>query len=189
MHYYVVGVNGSGKTSVLNAIHERTNIEVIQGTHALMRQLGIPGDYEALRALDQTRVLTEWSKTAEKLVRAHGTKPFLLDTHILNLTGGKVIRRDGPWIAHYDALVLIKAAPATIISRIVADPKERALFSANTTDEQKVAIIDDYQEKTERLFNELAIQFKLPYCVLDNDTDLKQAAEDFIRFDESLNSN
>lgn len=86
-------------------------------------------------------------------------------------------------------MILVKASPTTILSRIATDPKERALFSADTTGEHKVAIIDDYQKQTEQLFNELAAQFKLPSCVLNNDGDLMQAVEDFIRFDESLSSN
>lgn len=188
MHYYVVGVNGSGKTSVLRAIHERTNIAIIQGTHALMKRLGIAGDYAALRALDQTEVLHEWAKTAEELVHEYSRAPFLLDTHILNLTNGKVIRRDGPWIATYDAIILVKADPGIILTRITADPKERALFSPRISDEQKLAIITDYQNQTEHLFNELAKRFNLPSCVLDNNGDIAQAAEDFVRFDQELRS-
>jgi ABC-type molybdenum transport system ATPase subunit/photorepair protein PhrA len=53
MHYYVVGVNGSGKTSLLKAISKRTKIDAIHGTTELMNYLGIPDDYDALRKLDR----------------------------------------------------------------------------------------------------------------------------------------
>jgi predicted ATPase len=75
MHYYVVGINGSGKTSLLKAIAAQTGMEAIQGTTALMEYLGIPGDYNALRAMDQAEVLKKWAQTAESLLDTH-PEPF-----------------------------------------------------------------------------------------------------------------
>lgn len=181
MHYYVVGVNGSGKTSLLNALAAETGIEVIHGTAALMRHLGISGDYAALRAMDQEKVLSEWGEMAARLVAEHGDQPFLLDTHILNLTKGKVIRRDGDWIARYDALILIKARPATILARIRQDAaKDRALFPAGMSDREKVVMLEEYQAETEQLFRELSARYGLPSLIIQNDSSLSDGVAAFI---------
>jgi len=106
---------------------KKTNILVIHGTGELMNHLGTPGNYDALRKMNQDELLIEWGKTATHLLKKHEHEDFWLDTHILNLTNGIVRRRDGPWIGDYDALILVKARPDTILSRIMADSdKDRA---------------------------------------------------------------
>jgi len=181
MHYYVVGVNGSGKTSLLKAISAETSIETIHGTTELMRYLNIPGNYEALRNMNQNDVLIRWGETAEHLITKYGNKPFLLDTHILNLTNGNIIRRDGKWIASYDALVLVKAKPATILARVLKDTdKDRALFPEGKNDYQKLELLEHYQNETENLFRELSAKYKLPSLVIENDTKIADGVTTFI---------
>lgn len=181
MHCYVVGVNGSGKTALLKAIAEQTGIPAIHGTTELMHYLGIPGDYNALRAMNQDEVLEKWAETARHLVAQYGDKPFLLDTHILNLTHGNIIRRDGDWIAEYDALVLVKADPAIILSRILKDTdKDRALFPTGTNTDQKLATLNSYQQQTEELFQELSRRYNLPSLVIENNSDLADGVSVFI---------
>jgi adenylate kinase len=186
MHYYVVGVNGVGKSSLLQAISARTGIEVIHGTIELMHYLDIPGDYAALRAMDQDQVLVKWGETAKQLVAKYSAKPFLLDTHILNLTNGKIIHRDGPWIQKYDALVLVKASAQTIFDRISRDEKDRALFAKGQDNEAKIVTLAAYQDLTERLFNELASRYCLPSCILNNNDSLDKAVDAFSAFDGQL---
>lgn len=187
MHYYVVGINASGKTSVLQAVSAKTGIPVVHGTQALMERLGIPGDYEALRDMDQDEVLTKWGETAEQLLQTFGDKPFLLDTHILNLTNGEIIRRDGPWIGKYDALVMIKANPSVIFSRLEHDAKDRALFSLDFGNEAKLTLLTEYQAQTEKIVRSIGEQYQIPVKVILNH-DLTTAVAAFIAFDASLHS-
>ncbi len=184
MHYFVVGVNGSGKSTLLKTVSEQTGVEVVHGTQVLMRHLGIDGDYDALRALDQAYVLEKWAETAESLVETHRDESFLLDTHILNLTNGTVIRRDGPWIGRYDALVLVKAEPGTILQRVTqGTARYRALFPDGIDDNKKLAIISEYQQRTEALFHELAREYALPSRVLFNDgPEVDRAVAEFVFF-------
>jgi adenylate kinase len=187
MHYYVVGVNGSGKTTLLKAIHDKAGLPVVHGTSELMSYLGIPGDYDALRKIDQASVLVEWGKTAEHLVGQYAGKDLLLDTHILNLTHGKVIRRDGPWIGTYDALVLIKAQPATLLKRIEADVvKDRAMFEPDMSEAAKLALITRYQAETETLFAHLCDTYKLPSLLVNNDIAIEDSVQTFISFTKRI---
>lgn len=185
MHYYIIGINGSGKTTLLNAISAQTGIAAVQGTQELMKTLGIANDYDALRNMDQSDVLVKWGETAKRLLEAYGNTPFLLDTHILNLANGKIIRRDGAWIADYDALVMVKANPATILARIDHDTKNRALFTLDFDKSAKLALLTEYQEMSEKLFHELAKKYNLPSKVIQNDV-LDKAVASFLEFNASL---
>lgn len=181
MHYYVVGVNGSGKTSLLKVISEETGIAIVHGTTELMNYLGIPGNYNALRALNQAQVLMKWGETAVNLLDQFGDTPFLVDTHILNLTKGAIIRRDGDWIRKYDAIVLIKAQPAIILKRVKNDAsKDRALFPDGANDDEKLSLLDIYQQETEKLFNELAALYNLPSLIINNDASIEAGADAFV---------
>jgi adenylate kinase len=181
MHYYVVGVNGSGKTSLLKAIGAETGVEVVHGTAALMEYLDIPGDYDALRAMNQDEVLEKWQETAERLVEKYGDTPFFVDTHIMNLTHGKIIRRDGDWIAKYDAMILVKADPAVILSRILQDTdKDRALFPAGLNNSEKLAMLDNYQRETEELFHELCQKYNVPGLVIENNASLVEGVRTYL---------
>ncbi|HEX8226997.1 MAG TPA: ATP-binding protein [Candidatus Saccharimonadales bacterium] len=181
MHYYVVGVNGSGKTSLLKAISDKTDIDIIHGTSELMNYLEIPGDYSALRAMNQDDVLERWGETATNLATDYGDKPFLLDTHIMNLTNGNIVRRDGDWIARYDVLVLVHAEPSITLSRIEQDiGKDRALFPSNINNRQKLELLQKYQQETEKLFNVLTDKYNLPSLVIDNSGSIAQSVNAFI---------
>jgi adenylate kinase len=182
MHYYVVGVNGSGKTTLLKAIAAETGIEAVHGTTELMHYLGIPGNYDALRTMDQGEVLEKWRETAEQLVEANGDKSLFVDTHIMNLTHGNVVRRDGDWIAKYDAMILVKAKPAVILSRVLQDAgKDRALFPAGISESEKLAMLDDYQRQTEKLFVALCREYDLPSLIIENDASIAEGVQMFVK--------
>lgn len=185
MHYYVVGINASGKTTLLNAVSAKTDIPVVQGTEELMKTLGVADDYDALRKLDQDKVLKAWGETAERLIKKFSAKPFLLDTHILNLTNGRIIRRDGPWIQDYDALVMVKADPAVIFDRLEHDTKDRMLFTLDFGSAAKLTLLTEYQGQTEEIVNRLAKKYQIPTKVIVNH-DLEKAVAEFIAFDTSL---
>lgn len=187
MHYYVIGVNGSGKTTLLKAIHEKTGMQVVHATSELMGRLRIPGNYTALREMDQADVLAEYGKMAAELPEQYGDKDFLLDTHILNLTNGKVISRDGPWMAKYDALVLIKAQPTTLLKRIESDiDKDRAMFSPDMSQEEKLKMIASYQAETEQLFTDVRDKFALSSLIIDNNSTVEDSVRHFIDFRRTL---
>jgi len=187
MHYYVVGINASGKTTLLQAVSKQTGIPVVHGTQELMKTLGITGDYNALRAMNQDEVLVKWSETAERLLKEFGPKPFMLDAHILNLTRGKVIRRDGPWIGDYDALVMIKSNPAVIFDRLEHDTKDRALFTLDFGNEAKLTLLTEYQAQTEKIVKHLSQKYELPLKIIENH-DLDKATAEFVAFHRSFGS-
>lgn len=151
----------------------------------LMDYLGIPGDYAALRAMNQDKVLAEYGKAATHLARTY-TGDCMLDTHLYNLTNGKLIPRYGDWIADYDILVLVKARPEVILERVEDDTKDRALFPAGATNADKLRLLDDLQEQTEARFYKLAEQYHLPTLVLDNSDNLSKTVDAFIAANAQL---
>lgn len=186
MHYYVAGINASGKTTLLNAVSKQTGMPVVGGTEELMKALGV-ADREGLNALDQDKVQAKWGETAEKLLRKFGRKPFLLDAHILYLAKGKIVHRDGPWVGGYDALVMIKAAPAAIFSRLEHGARDPELFTLDFGNEAKLTLLADYQEQTEIIVKSLAQKYGLPMKIIENQ-DLDTAVSEFIAFTKSVDS-
>jgi hypothetical protein len=101
----------------------------------------------------------------------------------LNLTKGQVIRRDGPWIGKYDALILVTASPATVLTRITKDVnKDRALFPDGLSDAEKLHMLEAYQQQTEELFGELSKHYSLPSLVIRNDGSLQDGVAQFVAF-------
>ena len=187
LHYYVCGINGSGKTTLLKAISNKADLKVVQGTAELMTYLEITNNYDALRALNQDEVLVKWGETAVALIDKNSDESFLLDTHIMNLTNGKIIRRDGPWIGKYDALIMVKANPETILSRIENDSKQRALFPSDINHNEKLLMIDTYQQRTESLCQELGQEYSIPSYIITNNN-LDKATSEFIAIHTRLSS-
>lgn len=184
MHYFVVGANASGKTSLLKVVSERTGIPYVHGTTELMRRMAIEGDYDQLRSINQDNVLEQWGITAEEILQRYGSNSFLLDSHILHLIHGKVFHRDGPWIAKFDALVLVTAPVDQMLQRILADEnRDRVLFEPGTDEVTKRAILVDYKAQTSTLFHELVTKYSLPSTEIENATDhLDDAVNAFIAF-------
>jgi len=186
-HYYVCGINGSGKTTLLKAISNKADLKVVQGTAELMTYLGIPNNYDALRALNQDEVLVKWGETAVALIDKNSDESFLLDTHIMNLTNGKIIRRDGSWIGEYDALIMVKADPETILYRVENDSKQRALFPSDINRNEKLLMIDTYQQRTESLCQDLGQEYSIPTYIITNNN-LEKATSEFIAIHTCLSS-
>lgn len=169
---------------MLKAVSERTGIPYVHGTTELMRRMSIEGDYDRLRLTDQDQVLEQWGVTAEELLQRYGSNSFMLDTHILHLIHGKALRRDGPWIAKYDAMVLVTAPIDQMLQRILDDSnRDRVLFEQDTDEATKRAILVDYKAQTATLFYDLATKYGLPTIEIENSADHQdEAVNAFLAF-------
>lgn len=189
MNIFVGGVNGSGKTTVLESIGAlRPDWLVTKSSQAFMEWLGFPGDYARLQQLnpdERDAKLTEFMHIVTE--RGEKTPCQLLDSHYLNLKHGKTECVTGPWLKNFDALVLISTSASTIVDRLQGDERlhHRALFTEGTPANQQLSLLQEYIKATEKAFFSLAQQFHLPHIKIEN-FDKNQAANDLTTFVEGL---
>lgn len=188
MKYYLGGINGAGKTTLLHAIKEAVpQFEIIKGSTALMDYLGIPGDYDALRKL-------RYDDDAEQNFREMMTGitarsgDLIFDGHYLNIVRGEIFPVVGPWIAGFDAILLLHISTDTALQRIEADHhlRDRALFPDGATPEQRRAILDDYIAKYEAEFNGCVTEYRLKSKILDAEAPTTDILQDFLAFDREM---
>lgn len=188
MNIFLGGVNGSGKTTILQGIHElRPEWNIVKGSQRLMEQLGIPGDYDTLRATDPLVLKRAIEIMMKTLLKEGSIFPHqIVDSHFLNLNYGVVYQVADTWIAGFDALVLLSVPAEKIFERMKKDThRDRALFSKTTAPEEEHAILEAYIQETEKEFLHLAQTYTLPHRKIEN-TEKDQAIAELIQFIESL---
>ena len=188
MKYYLGGINGAGKTTLLHAIKEAApNFEIIKGSTALMQYLGIPGDYEALRKLryDDDAELKFRAMMAGITAR---TDDLIYDGHYLNIVRGEIFPITGPWVAGFDAILLLRISTDAVLRRIEADQhkRDRALFPEGTSADEQRTILEDYIGKYDTEFNRCVTEYGLKSKVLDEEKPTAEILKDFLAFDREL---
>lgn len=188
MRFFLGGVNGAGKTTLLQKIKEvRPEFETVKGSQEYMRFLGIEGDYEKLRALPDE---VKDQKLSEMLKELFAKYPNLVfDAHYLNLVRGEIKMVTGPWLQDFDAMFLLKVSPETILKRMGADERDRALFPSGLSKEQEFAMLADYIQQYDQEFERLRTEYRIPTKVLDGEKLPEEIAQEFLEFTESLRSN
>jgi adenylate kinase len=187
MRYFLAGVNGSGKTTFLKKLAEiRPDIETIKGSQSLMEFLGIPGDYEALRALPKDYAQQKLDEMLEKLLETK--ENFIFDAHYLNLVRGEVKKVISPVIGKFDALLLRQVPTEIILERIKADHsiRDRALFPEGLNEEEQFKMLNDYVNQYGELHEDLALEYNLPAKILTGEVD--EAVQSFLEFDKNLSN-
>jgi len=187
LKYFVGGVNGVGKTTLLKAIAEaRPEFLVLRLSEHLMKWLGIPGDYDALRALSQEYKREQVPLCLERLLEDNQDRSILVDTHYLNTINGEITVVTDEWLSRFDALVMITAPTVDVIRRIDNDPaRDRALFKPDETD--KYAFIEHYQALTKQEFDRQARDCDVPSLVIHHrHHNTAMAVTDFLHFHERV---
>ncbi len=184
MKYFLGGINGAGKTTLLHAIKEvAPQFEIIKGSTALMEHLGIPGDYEALRELRHDDEAERKFREMMAGITAR-TDDLIFDGHFLNIVRGEIFPVVGPWIAEFDAILLLRISTDTALRRIEADhTRDRALFPDGATAGERHATLDDYVAKYEAEFHRCAVEHHLASKVLDGEASTMEIVKNFGEFD------
>lgn len=189
MKYFIGGVNGVGKTTLLLAIKKaRPDFEIIKGSQHLMEYLGFPGDYDALRTMSFDYASEKFGEMIEILLRKH--ENIIFDSHYLNLVEGVLSPPvTGEWIQKFDVLLLLDASPETVLQRIQNESRDRALFPRDTSVKKMHSIYENYIQAYRNEFQRVVDLWHLPSKILDAEKSTDEIAQDFIAFDESLRKN
>lgn len=185
--YFVGGVNGVGKTTLLRAIAEASpSFRIVKGSERFMQHLGIPGNYDALRRLPEEVKSREWSNCLEQILDETYDlhQDLLLDAHYLNLIEGQVTTVTGVWMETFDAAVLVTASAEEILGRIQQDLRDRALFYDEA---DELAILKSYLEATEKEFSRCVKDYGLSGLkLIQGNGGTQEAVQEFLKFDVSL---
>ena len=169
MKIYVGGVNGVGKTTVLEALFKETGFPVKHATQEFLKFLGIPGDYNELRKLDDEYRKLQLNQFMSEI--AASRKSFILDSHYLIMVDGVIKSVIDEWIKQYDLLIYLTAPAEVILERLNSDNRDRALFSSNDR-LQQIHELQLFLDKTKNEVNSTANKYKIPMCILETDQEL-----------------
>lgn len=185
MRFLLGGVNGAGKTTLLQKIKEaRPEYEVVKGSQAFMEYLGIPGDYEALRAIPEPEALQKLEDMLNGLLDKH--THLIFDAHYLNLVRGNVKSVTSSYLSKFDALLLLKVSPETVLGRTAGDSRDRALFPQGLTKEEEFLMLKDYIQKYDKEFENLCSKYSITGKVLDGEKAPDEVLKEFLSFADSL---
>ena len=182
--YFVGGINGSGKSSILKEISQTSGPTVISGSAYFIKWLGLKrGDYKTLRSLPDSLVLRELDKMMKFLIKkpTPNCDSVIFDAHYLNIREGKAVKWIDDWMGLMNGLFLIRTSPRIILQRFHRDLKttkrDRNLFSRNASYREKIKFLSFCNKKSETLIKWLSKKFKIPYFIIDNNDDIQKAVK------------
>lgn len=185
MIFFIGGINGVGKTSLIEAlIKSRPSWRTVSVSAELMKRLDLP-NHDALCQLPREQNIKEIGAIIQNALQVN--RVVLFDIHFLNLIEGKVYTMTGPWLKYFTGLVLLYAPPEQIIGRLASDTKrgDRKLFKPNNKDDV-LRSITDYQEATRQEFSKLAEEYHLPATIITHSNgSTARASQDLITFIET----
>ncbi|MFM2339509.1 MAG: hypothetical protein RLZZ360_145 [Candidatus Parcubacteria bacterium] len=166
MRIYVGGVNGCGKTTVLRELSEITKLHYVHATTDFMDFLDISNDYAELRQISTNIRDKKFKQYVSDLISNQDN--FLLDSHYTNLVNGERNQIISDWIKAFDAVILITAPADQLLNRIESGEKDRALFLESNSTEQKLVVLQDYQNWENNLFHQYVRKHKLTSIIINN---------------------
>lgn len=185
MKFFLGGVNGAGKTTLLKKIKEaRPDYEVVKGSQVFMEYLGIPGDYEALRAMPEPEALKALEDMLDDLLSKH--ENLIFDAHYLNLVRGKVKSVTSDYLTKFDALLLLKVSADTVLARTKGEERDRALFPDGLNEHEQMDMLKDYIDQYDQEFEHLCRTYNLPGKVLNGEGTPEQILQGFLAFESGL---
>lgn len=185
--YFVGGINGVGKSAILDKLLEIDNrFTVLSGSKYFMQWLGLKeGDYKTLQLLPHNFKNKELNKMMQYLIHnpLAKNKSLLISAHYLRIIEGEISDAIDDWISLFDGLFLIIAEPKMILKRLENDflvnGRNRNIFPQNISNENKLHLLNKYQAITLKKIKELSKKFNIPFFVIQNNL-LEKALSKFI---------
>lgn len=185
---FVGGINGVGKSSIIQELAKIPSVKVLDGATTLMKYLGIPtGDYEQLQELPES--LTD--KAIEKLFRdlslERSQKNIVVTGHYVKVLRGRLSPSYGPWYQYCTALVLVLSNPQSILNRVLRDETSRIRVERNLFGEKhhspqaKIRFLEAAQLISAEIIERAAKNSQKPYFYIQNmDGQLQTAVEQLV---------
>lgn len=171
MKYFAGGINGVGKSHFLRTLKDlKPDYELIDGSNEFIKWLGFDGDYERLRHLIPEIRNAKYAEFINQTLNKSIAETLIYMGHYIVLVRGEIIHVVRDWLARFDGIVLMTASPEVILQRVEHDAhdRDRALFKENTSKDDKIKVLKDYQLKEHVAFLELAETFGIPKLLIDN---------------------
>lgn len=182
MKYFLSGVNGAGKTTLLEEIRrQRPEFQIVKGSTSFMRFLGIDDDYEALRSLPHEEALRQLGLFMSEILHTSGD--VIVDSHLLNLVRGKIKRVTGEWIKGFDAILLLNVSAETALIRAQNGDRDRALFTPQLSQKEKLAIYKRYVDQYKKEFFLVSSHYHIPSKILHGERAVTETVGEFLSFD------
>jgi len=174
--YFVGGISGVGKSSVLKTLQKSNQqFQIIQGSKYFMKWLGLKtSDYNTLQSLPNRFKNKELKKMMQFLIynSLNSSKSVLINAHFLRIHNGEITNAVGNWISLFDGLFFINADPKKILERINYDflttGRDRKLFYSGMDEKAKLNFLKYCIKKNLQKIQELSNKFKIPYFIINN---------------------
>lgn len=167
---FIGGVNGVGKTSILQKIPNGSSIIKLHGTAELMKWLKISiGDYHKLQNLQREITEKALEEIFYTLAINHKSETIVITAHYVKIFDGKIEPSYGHWYKYCDALVLIIGNSKEIVGRIINDEdnqqRARNIFG---TIQKKEELIKKAQYLSAKTMLRAARTFDVPFYYIKN---------------------
>lgn len=191
---FLGGINGSGKTTVAEALTKSKQVLALHGTTELMRLLGIPaGDYEILRKTNEETKKEALYQLFRDLSSTADDKIVVVTAHYVKVLNGNITPSFGPWYKYCNALVLLRSSPTAILRRIEEDEAagqrmQRNLFSFRFPNRKdKEEFLANAQALSIEVMMRASKLFQVPsYQIENSDGKLKEAVKKLTDIVENL---
>ena len=172
---YLGGINGSGKTSIVQKINERLpNLHIVHGSKELMKRLNISvNDYDTLRSIPEKVKEEAVTELLHDLESKNKCQTIIVVAHYAKVVRGEITSSFGPWYGHCDKLVLITGSSREILDRITIDQAsgrrtERNLFGCLHKTREQIKFLQEAQRVSMQVMEQAAKEFRIPCFALVN---------------------
>ena len=179
-----------GKSHFLKKLKDiKPDYELIDGSKEFLGWLGFGDDYERLRKLIPEIRDAKLAEFISQTLNKSEAETLVYIGHYIVLIRGEIIHIVRDWLSRFDGIILMTASPEVILQRIDADAhdRDRALFKENTSRDDQIKVLKDYQLKEHIAFLDLADRYGIPKLLIDNtDANADNNVFEFLEFDAKI---
>lgn len=185
--YFVGGINGAGKSTFVKKVAANNpGFVAWHGSSEFMRWLNLkPGDYDALRVMDDEYKIKEFGKLVEWTLDHFTGNTILIDSHFVRSVAEETYSVTGDWMHRMSGLVHLTALPTTVLERIHMDTKKRDSVPEGASEIHTRHILSKQIISSDQEVLACARRYNIPYCRISN-SNIDFAMCKFFAFDTQI---